>query len=97
MNIDQTGVVLVPGANDATYEIKRAKQVAIHGKEEKRAFTAVLSGSCKGKVLSVQSVWKGVTSVSLPTKNASQEAFAACSRFAFNRDTHWSSFTTTKA
>lgn len=80
-----------------TYEIKGAKQVPIYGKDEKRAFTAVLSGSCKGKVLSVPSVWKGAIAISLPTKNASQEAFAAGHRFAFNRDTHWSSFTTTKA
>lgn len=47
---------------------KGVKQVLIHGKDEKRAFTAVLSGSCKGKVLPIQSVWKGATSVSLPTK-----------------------------
>lgn len=44
MNIDQTGVVLVLGANDATYEMKGAKQVPIHGKDEKRAFAAVLKG-----------------------------------------------------
>ncbi len=83
MNIDQTGLFLVPGANDATYEIKRAKQVPIHRKDEKRAFTPVLSGFCKGKVLSVQSVWKRATPVSLPTKNISQEAFAAGHRFGF--------------
>ena len=87
MNIDQTGVILVPGANDATYERKGAKQIPIHGKDEKRAFTAVLSGSCEGRVLPVQSVWKGATGISLPTKNASREAFAAGHRFAFNRDT----------
>ena len=71
MNVDQTGVILIPGANDATYKIKRAKQVPIHRKDEKHAFTAVLSGSCKGKVLSVQSVWKRAIAISLPTKNAS--------------------------
>ncbi len=53
MNIDQTRVILVPGANIATYEMKRAKQVPIHGKDKKLAFTTVLSGSCNGKVLSV--------------------------------------------
>ena len=56
LNIDQTGVVLVLRANDAKYEIKKAKQVSIYGKKEKRAFITVLSGSYKGKVLSVQSV-----------------------------------------
>ncbi len=97
VNIDQTGVVLVLGANDAIYEIKGVKQIPIHGKEEKHDFTSDLSSSCKVKVLSVHTVWKGVTSVSLPIKNASQEAFAAGHRLAFNRDTHWSSPTTTKA
>ena len=97
VNIDQTGVILVPGGNDATYERKGAKQIPIHGKDERRAFTAVLSGSCKGRVLPVQSVWKGATGISLPTKNTSQEAFAAGHRFAFNRDSHWSSLATTKA
>ena len=45
-----------PKANDATYEIKRPKQVLIHRKDEKRAFTTVLLGFCKGEVLFVQSV-----------------------------------------
>ncbi len=82
MNIDQTGVVLVPGANDATYKIKRAKQVLIHRTDEKSAFIDVLSGFCKDKDFSVQSIWKRATSVSLPTKKASQEAFAGGHRFA---------------
>lgn len=66
--MDQTGVVLVPGANDHTYEKKRAKQIPIHGKDEKRAFTAVLPGRQTGTVLPIQSVWKGATSRSLPTE-----------------------------
>lgn len=56
INMDQTRVVLVPGANNATYEKKGAKQVPIHGKDEKRAFTAVLSVSMSSKVLPIQSV-----------------------------------------
>ena len=34
-NVDQTGVLLVPGGNENTYKVKGAKQVPIHGKEEK--------------------------------------------------------------
>ena len=64
MNIDQTGVVFFPGANDATYEINGAKQVSIHRKNEKRAFTAVLFGFWKDKVLSVQSIRKRAIFVS---------------------------------
>ena len=33
--MDQTGVVLIPGANDHTYEKKGVKQVPIHRKDEK--------------------------------------------------------------
>lgn len=56
MNIDQSGVVLVPRANDAIYEKKRTKQVLIHGKNKQLAFIIILSGSCKSRVLLIQSV-----------------------------------------
>lgn len=49
--MDQTGVVLVPGGNEKTYEIKGSSQVPLHGKKEKRAFTAVLLISAAGEVL----------------------------------------------
>lgn len=95
--MDQTGTVLVPGGNDNTYEIKGAKQVPIHGKEGKRAFTAVLSVDLGGKVLPTQSVWKGVLAASLPTIAASEEAKRRGHRFGLNKRTYWSSFETTKA
>lgn len=53
VNINETRVILVSGANNAIYEIKRAKQVLIYGKNEKCTFTSILLGSCKDKVLSV--------------------------------------------
>ncbi len=67
VNVDQTGVLLVPGGQDNTYEVKGAKQVPIHGKEEKKAFTSVLSVDLGGKVLPIQYIWKGVVAASLPT------------------------------
>ena len=97
MNIDQSGVVLVPRANDAIYEKKRTKQVLIHGKNKQLAFIIILSGSCKSRVLLIQSVWKRATFLGLSTKNLSQETFAAGHRFAFNQNSYWSSFTTTQA
>lgn len=45
INIDQTEVVLVPGANNTTYEKKKEKQIPIYGKNEKQAFTAIFSSS----------------------------------------------------
>ena len=51
MNMDQTGVIFVVDGTDNIYEIKRAKQVLIHEKEEKRAFTTVLSMNFRREVL----------------------------------------------
>ena len=51
MDIDQTGVILVPGLNNTTYEKKKTKQVLIYRKDENFVFTFVLSGSSQGKVL----------------------------------------------
>ncbi len=81
----------------ATTQRFLSEQLEWSSRNEKHAFTFVLSCSCKSQVLSVQSVWKRATSVSLTTKNTSLEAFAAGHRFSFNRDTDWSSPTTTKA
>lgn len=49
--MDQTGVILIPGGNKKTYKIKRSRQVPLHDKDEKRAFTAVLLVSTTGEVL----------------------------------------------
>lgn len=56
MKIDQIGVIFVFQVNNAIYEIKRAKQVFSHGKNEKHAFTAILLGSYKCKVLFVWNI-----------------------------------------
>lgn len=50
INMDQTGIILIPGA-DSTYETKGVKQVHLLGKNEKRAFTLAVASSCEGDVL----------------------------------------------
>lgn len=97
MNIDQTGVVLVPENKDRTYELQGSKKVSVHGKEEKQAFIAVLAVAATREVLPTQSVWKGATNKSLPTRDAFKIAIASGHQFAFNKSTHWSSFSTSKA
>ncbi len=97
VKMDQTSVLLVPGGQDNTYEIKGAKQVLIHGKEEKRALTTVLFIDLKGQVLPIQCVWKGVVSARLHTPVASRKVTERGHRFALNRRIHWSSLETTKA
>lgn len=85
------------GGSKNTYKVKGAKQVPIHGKEEKRTFTAVLSVHFSGEVLATQSVWKGVSALSLPISKAFEEAIKRGYQFRLNRHTYWSSLETTKA
>lgn len=96
INVDQTGVILIPGGSQQTYETKGAKQVPLHGKEEKRALTSVLSTAIEGKVLPTQSVWKGKTARSLPNHAARQGPESKGHRVTFNPRKYWSSFDTTK-
>lgn len=49
-----------------TYEEKGSKQVGLQGKDEKRAFTSLLSITAEGELLPSQSIWPGVTDQSLP-------------------------------
>ena len=63
INMDQTGIVLIPGAN-STFETKKAKQVHLLGKNEKQAFTFAITSSCERDLLPFQSVWPGKTIVS---------------------------------
>ncbi len=56
VNVDQIGVLLVSGGQDNTYEVKGAKQVLIHGKEEKKGFTSVLSVDLEDEILLIQYV-----------------------------------------
>jgi hypothetical protein len=96
VNADQTGVILVPGGSQKTYEEQGSRQVLIHGKEEKRAFTAVLATSNDGTVLPTQSIHKGKTPASLPSIECRAPAEAKGHRFSLNPSKHWSSLDTTK-
>jgi len=66
INLDQTGIILIPGGTQCTYDEKGIRQVALYEKEEKWAFTVVLITSANGLVLSVQAVWKGKSERFLP-------------------------------
>ncbi|RPA88840.1 hypothetical protein L873DRAFT_1900478 [Choiromyces venosus 120613-1] len=67
VNCDQTGIVLVPGGADYTYEEWGAKQVAIHGWDENHAFTLLISITISSELLPTKSIWTGKTEYSLPT------------------------------
>lgn len=65
VNCDQTGVIIQTGQH-LTYEAIGAKQVAVVGQEEKRAFTLMVGVCLDGSAVPFQAVYKGVKPASLP-------------------------------
>lgn len=94
VNIDQTNVVFQPSAC-STYEVTGCRQVAVVGKEEKRAFTVVVGISDSGHVLPFQVIYEGKTDRSCPSKGSLLYAEAEEIGIQFeysNTDTYWSTF-----
>ncbi|EIW75141.1 hypothetical protein CONPUDRAFT_23936, partial [Coniophora puteana RWD-64-598 SS2] len=91
INFDQTQVVMADNAA-STLDIEGSKQIAVVGKEEKRAFTAVVGVSASGDVLPTQFIFKGATDRSLPSLSAPCRAEASRLGFdyALNDTTYWS-------
>lgn len=69
INFDQTQVVMADNTAN-TFEVEGSKQVGVIGKEEKRAFTAVVGVSAPGDVLPTQFIFKGGSDRSLPSLKA---------------------------
>jgi len=67
INSDQTQIVSIPGGIQRTYVKKGAKQIALLGLGEKRAFTCLIATTANQTILPVQEVWRGKTAVSLPS------------------------------
>jgi len=60
VNVDQTGLNLVPAAS-WTYEQRGATVVAVIGAEDKRQITACLASSLYGDLLPLQLIFTGTT------------------------------------
>ena len=69
VNSDQTQAVFAPG-DKMTWTATGEKQVAVHGGDEKRAFTLMVSVGSDGTVLPMQAIYAGKTSRSCPSPNA---------------------------
>jgi hypothetical protein len=98
VNFDQTQVV-IQSQGKSTFAESGSKQVGVIGKEEKRAWTAVVGVSADGHVLPTQVVMKGKDRTrSLPqrTDPMMNEADVRGFQWALNPDTYWSSFETMK-
>lgn len=65
VNMDQTGVHLVPTSN-WTYQARGSKSVAVVGAEDKRQITACIASSLEGDLLPLQLIFQGKTPRSLP-------------------------------
>jgi hypothetical protein len=91
-NSDQTQVVLQQGCN-TTYAPKNSKQVTTVGSEEKRAITVLTTLTNDSVLLPFQTIYKGSTSQSLPSKNSRSMSEARDMEFLFESSmtsTYWS-------
>ena len=96
VNSDQTQIVYAQGSS-LTWTKRGAKQVSTIGEDEKRAFTAVVSVSCSGKLLPLQAVYQGATSKSCPRSTAARYNECISHGFQFEcskTDTYWSTHET---
>ncbi|KZV86030.1 hypothetical protein EXIGLDRAFT_587471, partial [Exidia glandulosa HHB12029] len=91
VNIDQTQVAM-QDTGGATYHPMGAKQVAVHGVDEKRAFTILAGVAADGTLLPFQAIYKGYTKASLPTSKSPRwdEAEKLGFRFNWGGHTYWS-------
>lgn len=87
INLDQTGVKLVPSAA-WTYEKRNSSSVAVVGAEDKRQITACIASSLSGELLPLQLIFEGKTERSLPERTAA--SIASLCHLTFS-DNHWSS------
>ena len=92
VNSDQGQMEYAPGSS-VTYAPKGSKQVTTLGAEDKRAITMFLSVSNDGTLLPIQTIYKGLSSVSTPSDKAPSYAEAIAAGFLFeysNTKTYWS-------
>ena len=90
INLDQTGVHLVP-ASFWTYEEKGANSVPIVGAEDKRQITAVIASSLYGDMLPLQLIFQGKTDRCQP---AATPASMAARVHITHSANHWSNVET---
>ncbi|KEP45194.1 DDE superfamily endonuclease, partial [Rhizoctonia solani 123E] len=96
VNSDQTQVVYSHGSQYTWCETG-AKQVAVVGKEEKRAYTLLIGVSNSGQLLPFQAIYQGSTAASLPHPSSSGygHAIKLGTRIEFSMTkTYWSTLQT---
>jgi hypothetical protein len=96
VNSDQTGIHLVPTGGARTWDTKGIKQVRVHGLEDKRQVTVVVSSAATGEVLPFQVVFQGLTSRALPPLNDGKRECVDCGWDLTFSHNHWSTMETCK-
>ncbi|EIW78650.1 hypothetical protein CONPUDRAFT_37153, partial [Coniophora puteana RWD-64-598 SS2] len=91
VNFDQTQVVM-SDHNTRTFDVQGSRQVDVVGKDEKRAFTAVVGISASGTPLPTQFIYKGATERSVPSSRSPLRDEASCLGFVYswNPRNYWS-------
>ncbi|CAK5278788.1 unnamed protein product, partial [Mycena citricolor] len=101
INADQAGNYVLP-AGSHTFHDKGAKQINVVAKDEKHAYTMMITSSAAGDFLPIQAIWAGKTAGSLPSNNAPNMAEALDRGFVFSSaksaktTSHFSTFSTMK-
>ena len=72
VNIDQTGIHLIPTSGARSWAKRGSKHVLVHEMEDKRQVTVLVFSSANGNILPFQVVFTGTTDKSLPPRNTSR-------------------------
>ena len=96
VNSNQTQIIYAQGSS-LTWTKWGTKQVSTIGEDEKRAFTAIVSVLCSGKLPPLQMVYQGSTTKSCPQPTPAHYNECISHRFQFEclkTDTYWSTHAT---
>lgn len=97
VNIDQTQCIYAMATN-RSWAPKGDKQVAVLGKEEKRAITLTVGLSAAGHALPTQAIYQSMTAASLPTPTTRRAMEEAGFRFESSlTKTYWATQETMRA
>ena len=96
VNLDQTGIHLVPAAGGKTWNVKGTKDVKILGMEDKRQITCVVSSSASEELLPIQTIFTGRPTRCLPKQSDENvKCMEAGWHFTFSPN-HWSTLHTSQ-
>ena len=94
VNMDQTGIHVVPTGGARIWAKKGSKHVLVHGMEDKKQVTISVSSSASGNLLPFQVVFTGLTDKSLPPRNPGRLQCEGAGWQLTCSKNHWSNMST---